>query len=153
VICVLLYCLHKETLNFFILMDRKEFISLAGASAGWMLISSCLNGCSSNDVTPAPANVDFTLDIATGALATNGGSLIKSGVLVARTTAGAFIAVSAACTHDGTTVEFQSASTNFNCPRHGSKFTLAGAVINGPASKALTVYKTTLTGTSLRVTA
>ena len=133
-------------------MERKEFISLAGAGAGWMLISSCLSGCSSNDVAPAAANIDFTLDVASGALATNGGSLIKSGVLVARTSTGAFIAVSVACTHEGTNVEFQPASTNFNCPRHGSKFTQAGAVINGPASKALTVYKTALTGTSLRVT-
>jgi cytochrome b6-f complex iron-sulfur subunit len=133
-------------------MDRKEFIQLAGASAGWMLISSCLNGCSSNEVTPAPANIDFTLDISTGALANKGGSLNQNGVIVARTLADTFIAVSAACTHEGTTILFQSASTNFKCPNHGAVFTSTGSVVNGPATKALTQYKTVLTGNSLRVT-
>jgi len=92
------------------------------------------------------------LDVSSGALATNGGSLLKSGVIVARTLTGTFIAVSAACTHEGTTVQFQSANTNFYCPNHGAKFSQTGSVTNGPASKALTLYKTTLTGTSLRVT-
>ncbi len=133
-------------------MDRKEFIRLAGASAGWMLISSCLNGCSSNVVTPAPTNVDFTLDVSTGSLATNGGSLNKSGIIVARTLTGTFIAVSAACTHEGTTVQFQSGSSSFYCPNHGARFSSTGAVTNGPATKALTQYTTTLTGTTLRVT-
>jgi cytochrome b6-f complex iron-sulfur subunit len=133
-------------------MDRKEFIRLAGGSAGWMLISSCMSGCSGSDVSPAPTNVDFTLDVSTGALATNGGSLNKSGVIVAKTLSGSFIAVSAACTHEGTTIQFQSSNNNFRCPNHGAVFSTSGAVVNGPATKALTQYKTTLTGTSLRVT-
>ena len=119
-------------------MDRKEFIRLAGGSAGWMLISSRLNGCSGNDVSPAPTNVDFTLDVSSGALATNGGSLNKSGVIVAKTLSGSFIAVSAACTHEGTTVQFQSSNNNFRCPNHGAVFSASGAVVNGPATKALT---------------
>jgi cytochrome b6-f complex iron-sulfur subunit len=137
-------------INYF--MERKEFIRLTGASAGWALISSCLNGCASNNVNPAPTNVDFTLDVSSGALATNGGSIYKSGIVVARTLTGSFIAVSQACTHEGTTVQFQSASTSFSCPNHGAQFSQSGSVTKGPASKALALYKTMLTGTFLRVT-
>jgi cytochrome b6-f complex iron-sulfur subunit len=145
--------MFKENFNYqSIIMDRKEFIQLAGASAGWMLISSCLNGCSKSEVSPAPTGVDFTIDVSTGPLATNGGSINQGGIIVARTLAGSFIAVSAACTHEGTTVQFQSASSSFYCPNHGARFSSTGSVTNGPATKALTQYKTTLTGTSLKVT-
>ncbi len=117
-----------------------------------MLISSCLNGCYGNEVSPAPANVDFALDVTSEPLTANGSSLIKSGIIVAPTLTGAFIAVSSACTHQGTTVQFQSTSSSFYCPNHGAKSSQNGSVTNGPASKALAVYTTTLTGTSLRVT-
>jgi cytochrome b6-f complex iron-sulfur subunit len=133
-------------------MDRKEFIRLAGGSAGWMLVSTCFSGCATNSVSPVPSNVDFTVDVSSGALAVNGGSINKSGIIVARTLAGSFIAVSASCTHEGTTIIFQSSSSSFYCPNHGARFNQNGIVTNGPASKALTVYNTTLSGNMLRVT-
>ncbi len=133
-------------------MDRKEFVQLAGANAAWMLISACLGGCSDNNAfPPAPTGVDFTLDVSTGALAQNGGSIYKSGVIVARALTGSFLAVSAACTHQGTILEYQASSHRFYCDSHGSTFNETGAVTNGPATQALQQYKTTLTGKTLRV--
>jgi cytochrome b6-f complex iron-sulfur subunit len=132
-------------------MDRKEFFSQLAIGAV-VLVPAVLGGlssCSKSDL--APTNVDFTVDTSSGPLATNGGSLVKNGVIVARTSSGTFLAVSAACTHQGTTVNFNSGATNFVCPNHGAKFNSSGAVTQGPASRSLTKYNTTLTGTILRV--
>jgi cytochrome b6-f complex iron-sulfur subunit len=35
------------------------------------------------------------------------------------------------------------------CPCHGSKYTTAGAVANGPANRALTTFPSTLSGDTL----
>lgn len=134
-------------------MDRKEFIHLAGANAAWMLVCSCFCRCSDhNNVFPAPpTNIDFTLDVSTGALAQNGGSIITRGIIVVRTLTGVFLAVSAACTHQGTILQFQAGSHRFFCAAHGSTFDETGMVTKGPASQALQQYQTVLTGSSLRV--
>lgn len=133
-------------------MTRKDFFSRVGFNAAAVLVPACIgglvSGCSKED---APSNVDFMLDISAGALKTNGGYLIQQGVLVARTLNGTFIAVSAACTHQGTTVNFNSAGNNFICPNHGAKFSSTGEVIQGPASTNLKQFSTTLDGNMLRV--
>jgi cytochrome b6-f complex iron-sulfur subunit len=74
-----------------------------------------------------------------------------NGIIVARTTSGAYLAVSQACTHEGTTVTYQLNGDRFFCPNHGSTFSTTGAVLNGPANRALTQYKTSLAGNNLRV--
>jgi cytochrome b6-f complex iron-sulfur subunit len=133
-------------------MDRKEFFSQIGIGAAALLVPACLGGLTGcNKSASAPTNVDFTIDVSTGSLATNGGFLVQNGVLVARTTTGSFLAVSAACTHEGTNVNYVSGSNSFNCPNHGAQFSSTGAVTRGPATSSLTKYNTTLTGTSLRV--
>jgi cytochrome b6-f complex iron-sulfur subunit len=133
-------------------MDRKEFLSQVGMGASALLVSACLGGLSScRKKIDAPANVDFTLDVSTGALASNGGFLVSNGVVVARTTSGTFLAVSAACTHEGVTVDYNASSNNFICPKHGAKFDSGGGVTQGPAKTNLTKYNTTLSGNSLRV--
>jgi cytochrome b6-f complex iron-sulfur subunit len=138
-------------------MTRKEFFSRVGFGAAMVLVPGCIGGlassCSSDDGSPssAPTNVDFTLDVSTGALATNGGYLVRSGIVVARTNTGNFIAVSAACTHQGTNVNYNAAGNKFVCPNHGAQFSSTGVVTQGPANRNLTQYNTTLTGNSLRV--
>jgi cytochrome b6-f complex iron-sulfur subunit len=138
-------------------MDRKDFLSQVGVGAAAFLAPICLGGIagcgkSSNDSTPsAPSNVDFTLDVSSGALASNGGFLVSQGILVARTNAGAFLAVSAACTHEGTTVNYNAANNNFVCPNHGAKFSSSGMVTLGPATTNLKSYNTSLTNSTLRI--
>ena len=138
-------------------MDRKDFLSQVGVGAAAFLALICLGGIagcgkSSNDSTPsAPSNVDFTLDVSSGALASNGGFLVSQGILVARTNAGAFLAVSAACTHQGTNVNYNAANNNFVCPSHFSEFSSSGMVTLGPATTNLKSYNTSLTNSTLRI--
>ncbi|NOT76883.1 MAG: Rieske (2Fe-2S) protein [Cyclobacteriaceae bacterium] len=140
-------------------MTRKEFVSQVGIGAAALLLPACLgslSGCSSssdaNGVFPAPpANPDFTIDVSTGALSNNGGFLVQNGIIIGRTGTGTFIAVSAACTHQGTTIQYVAGSNTFHCPNHGSDYSSTGSVINGPATQSLVQYKTELTGNSLRV--
>ena len=140
-------------------MRRHEFLTALGVSAGTVIFAPFLTSCSKSSTMDAPSPpaggaLDFTLDLslpANSALNTNGGSLLKSGVIVARTSGGTYVAVASSCTHQGSTVEFNNTSTQFHCPNHGSNFAATGAVVNGPATTALKMYNVTLTGTSLRV--
>ncbi len=136
-------------------MERKEFLALVGTSIAAITIGSCLDACKkNNNNTPTQPTVDFTLDLnssSNAALNTNGGYLYNSGVIVARTLSGAYIAVSQACTHQGTTVVYQSNNNNFYCSSHGSVFSSSGGVTTGPASSSLKQYTCTLSGTSLHV--
>jgi cytochrome b6-f complex iron-sulfur subunit len=133
-------------------MNRKEFITQVGLGSTAILLSSCLSGLSGcKKSTTSPINADFTVDTSSGSLSNNGGYLEKDGVIVARTIAGDFIAVSVSCTHEGTSVNYNVSSNNFICPNHGAKFDSNGTVTQGPANKNLTKYNTALTGATLRV--
>ena len=137
-------------------MDRKDFLSALGITAASFAVINCI-GCSKADSSAGvsgPTGVDFTLDLsasANSALLTNGGYLAQNGVIVARTISGTYIAVQQSCTHESYSLTFQGSSQRFYCNNHGATFSQSGAVTNGPASKNLTVYNTSLTGTSLRV--
>lgn len=133
-------------------ITRAEFIKEMGiAGLSLPLCLGMLSGCGNKQAPAAPTNVDFTIDISTGALSQNGTYTIKNGVLVARTSTGSFLAVQATCTHEGTSLQFVSAQNDFYCPNHGAMFSTSGAVTRGPANKALATYQTQLTGSSLRV--
>ncbi|GAA1889985.1 FAD-dependent oxidoreductase [Paeniglutamicibacter psychrophenolicus] len=73
-------------------------------------------------------------------LAPGQGGVIEAGdssTAVYKDTRGVVHAVSAICTHQGCTVEFNPADTTWDCPCHGSRFTTDGTVIQGPAIKPL----------------
>ena len=132
-------------------MDRKEFLSLIGFSAVAATLPMCMGACSKSSDT---MSVDFTLDLtqsANSALNTNGGYLIHNGVIVAKTTTGEYIAVSAACTHEGANVNYKSNNNQFVCPRHGATFSSTGGAVSGPTSGNLQKMNTSLSGNNLRV--
>jgi cytochrome b6-f complex iron-sulfur subunit len=142
-------------------MDRKEFLSLIGVGAASAVALSCV-GCSKSSPGPGnggsgvsgPTGIDFTIDLSSSsyaALSNNGGYLVQNGVLIARTTSGAYIAVQQSCTHQNYPLIYQGSSDRFFCNNHGSAFSDKGVVLNSPANSNLVVYNTTLTGTSLRI--
>jgi cytochrome b6-f complex iron-sulfur subunit len=128
-------------------MDRKEFLSMLGIGAAAAAISLCVESCSKAQTTKTAPTVDFKLDLnqsSNQALLTNGGSLSVQGVIVAKTNAGVYIAVSQACTHQGTSILYRPSNNDFVCPAHGSTFGPSGAVGVGPAMVNLKSYTTQL---------
>jgi Rieske Fe-S protein len=74
-----------------------------------------------------------------------GAALVEStaGVfLVARTSASAFTAIEAVCTHEGCTITGADGAT-YVCPCHGSRYSRSGQVLQGPATASLRQYPTT----------
>ncbi|MBP6758051.1 MAG: Rieske (2Fe-2S) protein [Flavobacterium sp.] len=138
-------------------MTRKDFFAKVGFGAATILVPTCISGlatsCSSDEGSDssAPTSVDFTLDISTGALAVDKGFLVTNRIVVARVDATTFLAVSAACTHEGTNVNYVGSSNSFHCPNHGANFSSAGVHLNGPGTGNLKQYNVALTGNSLRV--
>lgn len=141
-------------------MDRKEFLAQLGLTSAAIFTGMCMGGCSKDDgggggtVTPPPTGVDFTINLSDGAnsaLLTPGGFLYRNRIIIAFTLSSQYIAVSQACTHQGTTVEFQAAQNRFYCPNHGSIFSTTGAVQTGPAAAPLMQYNVALSGNNLRI--
>ena len=143
-------------------MDRQEFLAKLGASAAFVVFTGCLGSCKNEkkkDPTPNPGTgtggkVDFSVnldDAAFSALKTNGNFKYRNNIIIARANDGAFLAVSEACTHQGTSVRYDASGNRFTCPNHGSVFSSTGTVVNGPAALPLKQYKTALTGSMLRI--
>lgn len=145
-------------------IDRKDFMKQVGIGFGAIMLMNCLQSCSGVEIPDPDPNpvtgekLDITLDLNTQsyqALNSKGGYVIISDkkVIVAQTTAGAFIAVSSVCTHQGTTILFQPSSNIFKCPKHGSEFTTTGAVKKGPAGSPLKKYNVSFdqTANTLRI--
>jgi cytochrome b6-f complex iron-sulfur subunit len=146
-------------------MERKDFLEKVGFGTASLLILGCMQACSkaenavaaaSNNSATTPTAVDFTINISIApynALNTAGGYYVDSTnkIIIAKTLNNEFIAVSSVCTHANVTIEYQGTNNRFFCSGHGSTFTNAGAVSNGPAAQALKQYKTSLSGSNLRV--
>ena len=62
-------------------------------------------------------------------------------LIVVRVDAAAFVALSAACTHAGTSVVYRESEMLLVCPNHGSRFTLEGDVARGPAAAPLAAFE------------
>jgi len=80
-------------------------------------------------------DVDDREDIAPGE-----GAIIRDGmkhVAVYRDPHGNLQEMSAVCTHLGCVVQWNSGEKSWDCPCHGSRFALNGAVLNGPAATPL----------------
>ena len=131
-------------------MTRKDFLAQLGIGAAFVLTTSCLQSCKKD---AAVTNLDITVDLTTAAydkLKTNGGYVVKDNVVIARTKSGEYVAATLICSHeDLKQITFQD--EEWNCTAHGARFDQKGVGLNGNGKKGLTIYKTTLTGTNLRV--
>jgi cytochrome b6-f complex iron-sulfur subunit len=138
-------------------MDRKDFLNAIGMGAASIAVFNCI-GCSKSSTggpsTPAPTNVDFTLDLsssANAALNTSGGYIYSNGIIVAHTTSGGFRAVSQTCRHQNTDVIYRPNQNQFYCPRHGAIYSTTGVSAGIETNLPLTNYNTQLSGTNLRI--
>lgn len=100
-------------------------------------------------ITNRLLTIDLTAT-ANAALKTVGGYLVKSGIVVAQSSAGVYVAATQTCTHEPKKkIIFNK--TEYYCTDHGARFDLKGKGLNSFGSKGLTVYKTATDGTTLVV--
>ena len=102
-------------------------------------------------------NVDFPLNLISGVLKApetrsledvkndEGKIVLTEGkrLAVFRDDEGELHAVSSVCTHLGCHVAFNNAQKSWDCPCHGSRFSIDGEVLDGPAVKPLERYELT----------
>lgn len=139
-------------------MDRKEFLTAIGMGAASVAVFNCI-GCSKSSTggspsTPAPTNVDFTIDLSSSAntaLNANGGYIYANGIIVAHTTSGNYLAVSQTCRHESTNVIYRPSQNQFYCQRHGAIYSDTGVSAGIETNLPLTKYNTQITGTNLRI--
>jgi len=162
-------------------LKRGEFLRSLGMSTASLMAFYCLGttmtACGSKTEEPEPvvpgagtgltgtttgSSINFTLDLSNAtysSLKTAGSYKIVGDVLVAFTSTNAYVALSKACTHQGTVLEYRSATNDLYCSNHFSEFSTTGAVESGPVTggttAALKAYKATLSadGKTLTVTA
>jgi cytochrome b6-f complex iron-sulfur subunit len=150
---------------------RREFCAHACQAASLLTVGALASACGgSSPSSPSSTNVpqlstlaatvtgrvvSVTIDPA-GALGTPGSAAaVQTSLgtfLLARTGQDSFTALTAICTHEACTVSgFQS--SQYVCPCHGSRYSTAGAVVTGPATRALTQYGTQFASNVLTFTA
>ena len=125
-------------------MNRRELIrNIAAGTASVFIVPSVLTSCQEDQ--PEPENPDankLTIDLTNtnnSSLGSAGGSKVIENIIVFITGDG-FIALSSVCTHSGCQVSYDHGNENLPCPCHGSIFSTAGSVLNGPASSPLKTY-------------
>lgn len=135
-------------------MERAEFLSKIGMGAMFALTATCLGSCSKQATTPS-GPVDFSInlnEVANVGLASTGGYVIQNGVVIAKIGASTYAAATVICSHEGEKqIMYKSASSQWYCTVHGASFDINGNGLNGNGSKGLTIYKTQVTGNTLRI--
>ncbi|MCG7592688.1 ubiquinol-cytochrome c reductase iron-sulfur subunit [Mycobacterium sp. PSTR-4-N] len=135
-------------------VTRKAVLTGAGVGAAAVALAACSGGSSSDGGSSSSEPAGSSGSAGTDeALATTADVPVGSGVIVGKTvvtqpTAGDFKAFSAVCTHSGCLVN-KIADGTIDCPCHGSKFSLDGAVVNGPAKKPLEPVAVRVQGDSI----
>ena len=139
---------------------RRVVLQTIGAGTVGCMMAACVGGNSEGNVPAGKAEMcgdrALCVDLRENPeLAEVGGILFFSQapgrkIFVMRTPEGQLRAVSAICTHQGCTVEWDG-SEGFDCPCHGSRFTATGAVTRGPALAPLRGFTTTLEGDLLTI--
>ncbi len=136
-----------------------EFIKKFAYGGSILLTApAILTACSSDDddLVPEPnePNGDLTIDLSSSTyddLASVGGYVYEGDILIFRTGESTYLALSKICTHQGCTVAYSHSDGNVLCPCHSSRFTTAGAVINGPATTSLKKYNVQKNGDILTI--
>lgn len=122
-------------------ISRRSFIERSALAAAAIALAAC-------DVSDATSpSLSGALDVKVSdypALANTGGvALVSSGqarLVIVRTGASSFAALSRVCPHQGELVN--PSSTGFLCPGHGARFSTTGTWTGGQRTSSLHAYST-----------
>jgi cytochrome b6-f complex iron-sulfur subunit len=145
---------------------RRDFCIHACQTISLATVAGALQGCGGSPTSPSEDSplqmisgtivngaVAVTIDAASPLSAVGGAALVQStagNFLVARTAQSAFSALTAVCTHQGCTVNGFD-NQIFVCPCHGSRYNTSGAVVAGPATRALQQFATEFSNNVLTI--
>jgi cytochrome b6-f complex iron-sulfur subunit len=150
-------------------VSRRTFCAQACRVASCLALGSLAQACGGGGGGSSPSNVPqlaavngsvsgnavvVQIDSASPLAAVGGAAQVRSSggaFLVARTGQETFTALTSTCTHEACTITGFD-SSNFVCPCHGSRFTTAGRVVNGPASAPLRTFATQFANNVLSIT-
>jgi len=143
------------------LVSRRQFCAGACQVASCATLATLVSACGDGSPTSPSGSTSMLPKLdgqfsgsvvrvtATGsALADVGGAALVESVagvfLISKTSASAFTAIDAVCTHEGCTITGADGS-QYVCPCHGSRYDRTGHVLGGPAKASLRQYATTFT--------
>jgi Rieske Fe-S protein len=126
-------------------MNRRRFLSTAATASAGLVMMACGDGDISGippEVIQLPAG-PTTIKVGDHPELATIGTLVMvlDSIGVKRTGATTFDAMSLFCTHQGCRVTITS-NTQLDCPCHASRFDGNGAVLRGPADRALPRFTT-----------
>jgi cytochrome b6-f complex iron-sulfur subunit len=147
-------------------ISRRNFCVHACQAASCLALGSVIEACGGGGSGPSNVpqlsvingsvsgnTVVVQIDSASPLAAVGGAAMVRSAggsFLVARTAQETFTALTSTCTHEACTITGFD-NTNYICPCHGSKFTTAGRVLNGPANAPLRTFATQFTNNVLTI--
>ena len=138
---------------------RREFCAqacYASIAAAGVLVSACGGNPTSpsgGSAPPLPSvagavagrTVSVTIDSSSPLATVGNAAMVQTSLgnfLLARSAQDSLMALTAVCTHENQTVN-GFADGHYVCNVHGSQFSTSGAVLAGPANRALRSYPTT----------
>lgn len=136
-------------------LARRSFV---GGSVGLVLVAGCAGSAEAWEPTAVPVGEggrveldlkDFPQLVSAGGMVALRPGKARRPVLVQRLEGDEVRVISLRCTHFGCTVRWDNEEQVLRCPCHGSRFDDGGAVLKGPAKKALPVYRSELAGTMI----
>jgi cytochrome b6-f complex iron-sulfur subunit len=133
---------------------RRTFVKMmAAGAAGTSALACGGSGAVSGPLTPPPPTartIRTPLPALGETRAEFDGDLALA---VTRVSATSVVAVSRTCTHEGCTVLVPGGpGQTLDCPCHGSRFTTAGTVVNGPAARPLPAFPARIEGQEVVIT-
>ena len=132
---------------------RREFVREVGLVTTAFAATRCGGSSPTAPVSPPSAEPLSLLIPLMPVGQTVGAALGGTALAVTRSGETVVSAVSRTCTHEGCTVLLPAApGQTLDCPCHGSRFTTAGAVVNGPADRSLPDYPARIEGNQVLIT-
>ncbi|WNG89011.1 Rieske (2Fe-2S) protein [Mycobacterium sp. ITM-2016-00317] len=124
-------------------IPRKAVLAGAGIGLVAAVVAACSKSGSGSEGSSAQGDtLTSTADVPVGS------GVIVGDVVVTQPVAGEYKGFSAVCTHTGCLID-KIADGTINCPCHGSRFNLDGAVVNGPAERPLPSVPVRVQGDSI----
>ena len=154
-------------------MERQEFLKSLGFGFATVCAGACLASCGGGDDTSTPNNPNptptpppagggtgNTVSAPLSSLSSIGSSTKVGAVLFFRIAAGdmpsSFVATEAICPHQGGGLNWVQNQNRIICNLHAAQYQASGVVISQPqgggATRALVIYTTTVTATSVVAT-